>query len=75
MDYLISFTGGPHDGKIMSVPGPLTIGLELLVRASEPFLPQEPYVFGEDRLFHYIGEGANIAIAGATYSYDAEGAQ
>ena len=55
----IRFIGGPHDGKTLPVPSPVTIGMEISVRPEEPYLPCALYVLEDDGSFHYT-EAENV---------------
>ncbi len=65
MHHRIRFVGGPQDGKTLEVPGPVSPGLDLLVRPPEPFLPWDPYRLGEDGRFHHVGYVMDLSAARA----------
>ena len=48
------FVGGPQDGRILAVPSPVSVGMEVSVRPEEPYLPCSPYRLTKDGVFRYI---------------------
>jgi hypothetical protein len=47
------FVGGRLDGGELPVPQPTHVGMELRVRAGDPWEPREYYVLREDGRFHF----------------------